>query len=139
MGVGSARTRTGVSLSIARDPSLVRTVRLVAAAVVRRASEDEELVEEIRLAIGEACAVLVAGLSGAATDDAEGDRLQLEIDVDSGRLFVTVRSAGDGLLSAAPGAGDTMVDPWALLRGLSDDLVVETQDGRTALAMSWSL
>lgn len=133
--MGSARTRTGVSLSIVRDPSLVRTVRLVAAAVVRRASQDEELVEEIRLAIGEACAVLVSGLGGGATDELDGDRLKLQIDVDSNRLFVTVRCAGDGVLT--PTAG--VVDPWALLRGLSDDLVVDARDGWTALAMSWSL
>jgi hypothetical protein len=61
MATGPARAKVGVSIAISRDPSLVRTVRLVAAAVARRASSNEELVEEVRLAVGEACAVMVAG------------------------------------------------------------------------------
>ena len=59
MPSGAARTATGITVAIARDPALVRTVRLVAAAVARRTSRDEEFVEEVRLAVGEACALLV--------------------------------------------------------------------------------
>ena len=59
MPSGAARTATGITVAIARDPALVRTVRLVAAAVARRTSQDEEFVEEVRLAVGEACALLV--------------------------------------------------------------------------------
>ncbi len=57
--MGGRRVSTGITISIARDPALVRTVRLVAAAVARRPSQDEEFVEEVRLAVGEACAVMV--------------------------------------------------------------------------------
>ena len=59
MATGVARTATGISVSIARDAALVRTVRLIAAAVARRTGQDEEFVEEVRLAVGEACALMV--------------------------------------------------------------------------------
>ena len=42
MAPGVARTASGISISIARDPALVRTVRLIAAAVARRSGRDEE-------------------------------------------------------------------------------------------------
>ena len=42
-------------LSFSPDPAYVRTVRMVAVAVARRAGVADELLDEIRLAIGEAC------------------------------------------------------------------------------------
>ena len=44
-----------VRLSFSPDPAYVRTVRMVAVAVARRAGVADELLDEIRLAIGEAC------------------------------------------------------------------------------------
>ena len=49
-----------VHLSFSPDPAYVRTVRLVAAAVARRAGVADELLDEVRLAIGEACTRAVA-------------------------------------------------------------------------------
>ena len=49
-----------VRLSFSPAPEHVRTARLVAVAVARRAGVAEELLEEIRLAIGEACSRAVA-------------------------------------------------------------------------------
>lgn len=130
MPVGAPRTEAGISISIARDPSLVRTVRLVAAAVARRASANENLVEEVRLAVGEACAVMVSGLAGAA--EAAGGKIQLQMDI-AERLFVSMTCPGEGLLSN----DETRIDPWALLRGLAGDLVVTTREGSTSVDMSW--
>lgn len=149
MPVGSPKTQAGITIAIARDPSLVRTVRLVAAAVARRASPSEDLVEEVRLAVGEACAVMVSGLiglagpfdppgafeapglaSGGARDDG---RVRLQMDI-ADRLFVSLECANE-VSPAYEGA----VDPWALLRGLTDDLVVTNSNGTTAVAMSWPI
>jgi anti-sigma regulatory factor (Ser/Thr protein kinase) len=44
-----------VELRFSALPSHVRTARLVAAAVARRAGVDESLLDEVRLAVGEAC------------------------------------------------------------------------------------
>jgi hypothetical protein len=49
-----------VRLSFSPDPAYVRTVRTVAVAVARRAGVADELLDEVRLAIGEACARAIA-------------------------------------------------------------------------------
>ena len=83
--MGVARTSTGITVSIARDPALVRTVRLIAAAVARRTSHDEEFVEEVRLAVGEACALMVGedpeGHGPVTVRLAIGGRLKVDVAV----------------------------------------------------------
>ena len=49
-----------VRMSFTPDPAYVRTVRMVAAAVARRAGVADDLLDEVRLAIGEACTRAVA-------------------------------------------------------------------------------
>lgn len=49
-----------VRLAFSPDPAYVRTARLVAAAVARRAGVPDESLDEVRLAIGEACTRAVA-------------------------------------------------------------------------------
>ena len=123
---------TAITVSIARDPALVRTVRLVAAAVARRSGQDEELVEEIRLAIGEACALMVG--VDAATDESP-----IDVTMSIGqRLRVDVSSEGELAFEDAADVEDG-VQPWALLRGLIEDFQVTRQRTRTTLSMSWPL
>jgi anti-sigma regulatory factor (Ser/Thr protein kinase) len=132
---GSARTTTGITVTIARDPALVRTVRLVAAAVARRTSQDEEFVEEVRLAVGEACALLVGqDVSSAVTSGPVEVRMRLE-----DRLRVSVLAAGAIAAQDAPTSDIDGVEPWALLRGLIDDFEITQDGGATVLSMSWPL
>ena len=133
MPTGSARTATGITVSIARDPALVRTVRLVAAAVARRASQDEDFVEEVRLAVGEACALLV-GQDPGPDDGPVEVRMRLE-----DRLRVTVVATGSIAAQDAPTSDIDGVEPWALLRGLIDDFEITQDAGSTLLSMSWPL
>ena len=133
MPTGSARTATGITVSIARDPALVRTVRLVAAAVARRASQDEDFVEEVRLAVGEACALLV-GQDPGQDDGPVEVRMRLE-----DRLRVTVVATGSIAAQDAPTSDIDGVEPWALLRGLIDDFEIAEDAGSTVLSMSWPL
>ncbi|HET6625043.1 MAG TPA: ATP-binding protein [Nocardioidaceae bacterium] len=131
----AARTSTGVTVSIARDPALVRTVRLVAAAVARRTGRDEEFVEEVRLAVGEACALLVGevGLDGPVRGT---DPVTVAIRID-GELAVDVTSTAPIDVEDPPHSDIDGVEPWALLRGLIDDFTV-VQDGvRTKVSMCW--
>src|ERR687886_109663 len=56
-----------VEVSFTAVPAHVRTARLVALAVARRAGVDESLLDEVRLAVGEACSRAVSvhqGLDG---------------------------------------------------------------------------
>jgi anti-sigma regulatory factor (Ser/Thr protein kinase) len=133
--LGSAGTATGITVSIARDPALVRTVRLVAAAVARRATGDEDFVEEVRLAVGEACGLLVGPDPDLAGTDGP---VEVEMVIDH-RLQVRVRAAGsvadhDALTSDIDG-----VEPWALLRGLLDDFEISKDEHGTTLLLSWPL
>ncbi len=133
MAIGPPRTHAGISIAISRDPSLVRTVRLVAAAVARRASSSESLVEEVRLAVGEACAVMVSGLVGGSDSTAD-TKIRLQMDI-ADRLFATlICLTGDPVEPP-----EESMDPWALLRGLTEDLVVTQNGESTSLAMSWPL
>ncbi len=126
---------TGVTVTIARDPALVRTVRLVAAAVARRTSQDEEFVEEVRLAVGEACALLVGqDPAAAATSGPVEVRMRLE-----DRLRVSVLASGTIAAQDAPTSDIDGVEPWALLRGLIDDFEITQDAGTTMLSMSWPL
>jgi anti-sigma regulatory factor (Ser/Thr protein kinase) len=131
---GAARTTTGITVSIARDPALVRTVRLVAAAVARRTSQDEEFVEEVRLAVGEACALLVGHEPSPRDAGPVEVRMRLE-----DRLRVSVHAAGRIAEEDPPSSDIDGVEPWALLRGLIEDFGISQDGGATSLSMSWPL
>lgn len=135
MPAGTSRTATGVTVKVARDPALVRTVRLVAAAVARRTGCDEDFVEEVRLAAGEACALLVGD---------ERDELGLSEPVSvtitiGERLIVQVVSPEAVDVHDAPHSDIDGIEPWALLRGLIEDFAVKQGDEGTTVSMSWPI
>jgi anti-sigma regulatory factor (Ser/Thr protein kinase) len=129
-------TATAITVSIARDPALVRTVRLVVAAVARRTTGDDDIVEEIRLAVGEACALLVG--PGAASPEAATSPVEVSMRLED-RLRVDVRAAGEVALHDAPTGDIDGVEPWALLRGLIEDFAIQRDSAGTTLSMSWPL
>lgn len=107
----------GVELDLPATPEHVRTARLVSVAVARRLGLDDPLVEEVRLAVGEACARHLLR-------SPEVSRLRLVLrDARPGGgpgLHVSVVAPG-----AAPAPADTDDLSLAVLRGLVPDLVVE--------------
>jgi hypothetical protein len=119
-----------VVLEIAPDPALVRTVRLVAAAVARRSGLDEDLVEEVRLAVGEACAVMIGTEDSEAPPDGDleirlrrGEGLQVEVSGSTGPQQEELSDLG--------------LDPWAVLRGLFEHGSVEERAGGATVRLSW--
>lgn len=132
MPSGTAPAANGVTVSIARDPALVRTVRLVAAAVARRTGRDEDFVEEVRLAVGEACALLL----GEDDDALPDDPVTVAIRIDGG-LAVEVVSTGPVEVEDPPHSDIDGVEPWALLRGLIEDFTVLQDGSTTTVSMSW--
>jgi anti-sigma regulatory factor (Ser/Thr protein kinase) len=118
----------GVELRFPPTPGHVRTARLVAVAVARRAHLDEDRLEELRLAVGEACARAVRRCQVADCTSA---------------VVLTVDDAGPGLVievaDAAPAQqGDEPV-ALALLRGLADVVKVLNGDGGSGgrVRMEW--
>jgi anti-sigma regulatory factor (Ser/Thr protein kinase) len=134
VATGVARTATGISVSIARDPALVRTVRLIAAAVARRSGRDEEFVEEVRLAVGEACALMVG--TDSAPQLRGGGPITVRLRLDE-RLSVDVESDGEVSVEDPVDGDVDGVEPWALLRGLIDEFSISRDGTSTTLSMSW--
>ena len=145
-----------VELTLPALPSHVRTARLVGVAAARRAGLSESLVDEFRLAVGEACARAV----GLHARHVPAQRVVVTIRDDVTGLTVTVTDQGPaagpavddvtgGLLASDPQVASghpdhpDVVDPdvaLALLAGLVDEVDVDTsQDGGTAVTLRWPL
>jgi len=151
-----------VRLSFSPAAAHVRTARLVGVAVARRAGVAEELLEEVRLAIGEACSRAVALHRSHGLDDlvdvamADGDRFTVRVVDRAANGAMTSRSSDDEdavVLLTDPALPlttppDLLAEEavaarmgLALLAGLVDDLnVSEISDGvGTEVRMSWPL
>jgi anti-sigma regulatory factor (Ser/Thr protein kinase) len=149
-----------VRLSFSPAPAHVRTARLVGVAVARRAGVGEELLEEIRLAIGEACSRAVAlHRSGGLADlvdvaMSDGERFTVHVvDRASTGSPMIASSTDPAVFLADPGmplteAPDVLAEEavaarmgLALLAGLVDDLAVSSASGGsgTDVRMSWPL
>jgi anti-sigma regulatory factor (Ser/Thr protein kinase) len=142
---------TTVRLELVPDAALVRLARLVAVSVARLNGLHEDTVEDIRLAVGEACgrAVAVHLRHGVAKtiqlSFTDGPGLTASI-VDrvrqppaSGSEAVRLLRAGPG---RPPGAGDVLGPDGApavlaLLEGLADRLDISTGAAGTCVEMRW--
>jgi anti-sigma regulatory factor (Ser/Thr protein kinase) len=118
-----------VALTFRPAAEHVRTARLVAVAVARRAGLDEVRLDEIRLAVGEMCARAVRR---SAQTSAAGS-VSVEIDDRGPLLGITVTD------HAAQGDGDDEAIALALVRGLSDTLSVDDGPGGSggSVRMGW--
>jgi anti-sigma regulatory factor (Ser/Thr protein kinase) len=138
----------------------VRTARLVATAVARRSGVAESLLDEVRLAVGEACSRAVEAhqahcpaepVKVALSDEA--GRFEIEV-INTGGLApgeapgrLPSAAAGDAARQKGPagppppGEGGLMPPGFSLavIAGLADDVQVsETAEG-TSVRMSWPL
>jgi anti-sigma regulatory factor (Ser/Thr protein kinase) len=128
-------------------PAHVRTARLVATAVARRSGVDEALLDEVRLAVGEACSRAVE----AHRRHCPAEPVKIEM-TDSGERFVVVVSdaapttpgsngkskngeaahgAGNGAMALPAGFG------LAVISGLADDVRVSSTGSGVSVRMSW--
>ncbi|WP_037574662.1 ATP-binding protein [Phaeacidiphilus oryzae] len=126
----------------------VRTARLVAAAVARRAGVDDSVLDEVRVAVGEACARAVRLHQRTSTDapvqvrlEEQEKRFLIEVvdgvhgDSESGGTAERSAVAGGDDLDEDPTAEDTM--GLAVLSGLVDDLDVSSGAEGGVIRMSW--
>lgn len=137
-----------VRLCFSPAPVHVRTARLVGVAVARRAGVAEELLDEVRLAIGEACARAVAlhrqySLSEPVLVEMSDDDPYTVRVIDRAPI-----EAGLGLAALPPDelANESLTDEaltvgvgFALLAGFVDDLQVRPVDEGigTQVRMAW--
>ncbi|MFE2525542.1 ATP-binding protein [Streptomyces sp. NPDC059382] len=134
-----------VELRFSAQPEHVRTARLVAAAVARRAGVEEAVLDEVRLAVGEACSRAVGlhrhnGLTGPV-------RVVL---TEEEKVFSI--AVGDDVPGPAGGSAEAVsgiaaaLDPenegedemgLAVISGLVDDVEVTSGEAGGTIRMSW--
>lgn len=140
-----------VELLFSALPEHVRTARLVAAAVARRAGVDEAVLDEVRLAVGEACSRAV-GLHRSSgvdkpvrvllTEDEKKFSIAVgdEIPVDGAGIQAAVPSArpesspDDAEASEAEDEGQMGL---AVISGLVDDVEVIDGENGGLIRMTW--
>jgi anti-sigma regulatory factor (Ser/Thr protein kinase) len=119
-----------VALRFHAAPEHVRTARLVAVAVARRAGMDEVRLDEIRLAVGEVCARAVRRslMSGKPGD------VVVELDDQGPTLDVVVTDR------AGVGESEEESVSLPLVRGLADSVSVEAGPGGAGgmIRMTWA-
>ena len=129
-----------VELLFSAQPEHVRTARLVAAAVARRAGVDEAALDEVRLAVGEACSRAV----GLHRNSGVEDPVRVRLTEDEKKFTIEVADEVPGNASGAgPGAGgDEPADDegemgLAVISGLVDDFEVLDAGKGGVIRMSW--
>jgi serine/threonine-protein kinase RsbW len=123
----------------------VRTARLVATALARRSGVAESLMDEVRLAVGEACSRAVETHAVRCPDKPvrlalsnQAGRFQIEV-INAGRLAQT----GPGASGSGAERGESAVMPTgfslAVIAGLADDVEISETEAGTSVKMSWPL
>jgi serine/threonine-protein kinase RsbW len=140
-------------------PAHVRTARLVATAVARRSGVDEALLDEVRLAVGEACSRAVE----AHQEFCPGEPIRVALTGADGRFEVVVTDAaarGEGAVPAMAPAAASQVGGQvrgseaqgkppgglppvpaelglAVIAGLADDVEIARTEAGLSIRMSW--
>jgi len=141
-------------------PAHVRTARLVATAVARRSGVDEALLDEVRLAVGEACSRAVE----AHQEHCPAEPVRVALTGTDGRFEVVVTdtavqhngAAGDagpggGANGGSEAPGDEPADAageaarqavpaelgLAVIEGLADDVQIARTKAGLSIRMSW--
>ncbi len=130
-----------VEVSFTPLPAHVRTARLVATAVARRSGVAEALLDEVRLAVGEACSRAVE----AHRLHCPAEPVRIALTSLAGRFEVEVTDTGPAARGSAAGgpgaAGDGSSLPpgfgIAVIAGLADDVEVSETAAGTSIRMSW--
>ena len=149
-----------VEMSFTPLPAHVRTARLVATAVARRSGVDEALLDEVRLAVGEACSRAVE----AHQEFCPAEPVRVELTGADGRFEVVVTDTApeeSAPAAAAPagGAGGVTEVPGsarepaagrpatqqavpielglAVIEGLADDVEIARTKSGLSIRMSW--
>jgi len=155
--VGLIMTMATVEMSFTPLPAHVRTARLVATAVARRSGVDEALLDEVRLAVGEACSRAVE----AHQEYCPAEPVRVALTGSDGRFEVVVTDTavqdadaagpGDGIAGgggtaggdrpAAAGEPGPQTVPaelgLAVIVGLADDVEIARTKAGLSIRMSW--
>ncbi|WP_030543862.1 ATP-binding protein [Streptomyces albus] len=138
-----------VELLFSALPNHVRTARLVAAAVARRAGVDEAVLDEVRLAVGEACSRAVglhisnnvsAPVRVVLVEDEK--KFSIEVADEVAHRPTGPRRDEHGGGPGAVAAGEAVAEDedemgLAVISGLVDDVEVSADETGGRIRMSW--
>jgi anti-sigma regulatory factor (Ser/Thr protein kinase) len=129
-----------VELRFSALPEHVRTARLVAAAVARRAGVDEAVLDEVRLAVGEACTRAVGlhqngGISAPVKVLLIEEEKQFSIEVGDEAPHTTPGGHTPGATGAEIEEDEMGL---AVISGLVDDVEVSAGEHGGSIRMRWS-
>jgi serine/threonine-protein kinase RsbW len=134
-----------VEMTFTPLPAHVRTARLVATAVARRSGVPEALLDEVRLAVGEACSRAVE----VHQEYCPGEPVRVALTGARERFEVVVTNTAvgdDGMawppeLATGPDGQDPATLPaqlgLAVIAGLADDVQVSRNGDGLSIRMSW--
>ncbi len=125
-------------------PAHVRTARLVAVAVARRSGVAESLLDEVRLAVGEACSRAVE----AHRQHCPAEPVKIELADSGGRFEVVVTDSAPAEApapartgsAAAPANGNGGLQDGiglAVIAELADDVRISRTPAGISVCMSW--
>ncbi|MDX2562712.1 ATP-binding protein [Streptomyces sp. TX20-6-3] len=140
-----------VELRFSAQPEHVRTARLVAAAVARRAGVDEAVLDEVRLAVGEACSRAVGlhrsndvttPIRVVLTEEEKTFSIEVGDEVPGAGVAAADAVGVPGARAAAPAEEFDDADGedemgLAVIRGLVDDVEVSAGEDGGTIRMSW--
>ncbi|SCK47585.1 ATP-binding protein [Streptomyces sp. WMMB 322] len=136
-----------VELRFSALPEHVRTARLVAAAVARRAGVDEAVLDEVRLAVGEACSRAVGlhvlhGVEGPVRVALieEEKKFSIEVGDETPTPATAHGNAGASMPPSTGPADDEEAESemgLAVISGLVDDVEVTADGNGGLIRMSW--
>jgi anti-sigma regulatory factor (Ser/Thr protein kinase) len=136
-GPGGSAT---VRLAFPPEPRLLGTVRLVVGIVARKAGMDDEGIEDLKVAVSEACAVAVADLNRAGRPDL----IELDLVEAADRVGIEVRDrappASRLALMSDPNGEIDLDDRQlglALVGALVDDLRIAALEGGGSRTSFW--
>lgn len=132
-----------VELTFSPLPVHVRTARLVATAVARRGGVEEALLDEVRLAVGEACSRAVE----VHQQQCPAEPVRVELRDGANRFEVVVSDrvpnddpAGEAATEVSPDLAELNGDlnlGFAVIAGLADDVDIASTPAGVEITMSW--
>lgn len=112
-----------VRVEVPADVAYVSTLRLTAAGLAARCELTIDDIEDLRLAVDEACALLLP--------NAAGDTLTARFELSYGRLEVRV-----GVTSSPNSDVDRVGFAWTVLGALATDVDVQSSDGHMTIGFT---
>jgi Histidine kinase-like ATPase domain len=132
LGVAPMAGEQDFRLQLAPEASLIVTARLFASGLARLSGCSEERVEDVKLAVSEACAFVLS--AGESTDS-----LTVDVHRDAQRLAFEVGPAPDAPPAAHDAAAAALPQGLDLVRLIFDDARVATAAGGAESVVSFSV